>query len=186
MTDQNFATIMLKAGADPIFALSFLGIDADSGYGYRTEDDGRIALIVRTQDLERAAAFAEDYDDIYLQHKLIPGAITLARETRKIKMASMRMENGTTIALDDTTIDRLNQASALLDKVPALLEISWELVPGIFVTWPRDLVQAVAVAAGMHVQSCFSHQKGLYARIRAVKDAAELTTIPITTGWPGE
>lgn len=187
MTD--FATISLPAAGDPAWLYGYLGFTPDNAYGFRTEEDGTHVLVVRTEDLPRVAAAAEDYDALFLEHKLKPAALDRAWELRKINMSRMVIGSAT-MALDDTTIARLSQAKALLDEadkrgVP-LNVIKWELYKGQFVAWPAQVIQDTAFASGMHVQQTFAHQSDLYDAIRAATSAEELADVDLESGWPNQ
>jgi len=184
---MNGVTSIIPGGRDPLFVRDQAGVA--NHFGYEDQPNGEILLVYPVDAFDAVQAVLTDYDGLFLRERLIPAALERAWQLRKDNMARMKIRDMVLI-LDDTTIDRLTQASSLIDKarergVP-LEVIDWELTKGTFVSWPVDLVQEVAFEAGMHIQRTFSHQKALYVRIRACGSAGELAAIDLEDVWPNQ
>lgn len=121
-------------------------------------------------------------------------ALTLAQ--RKTAMLDavrslrwMREESGTTvnglpIKTDDESQRKIAGAVQLFDKDPTLAAIDFEAQPGVWVSLGKAQMEAIGVAAGRHVQACFSHSKTLMAAVNGAGTHAALDAVDIGAGWP--
>jgi hypothetical protein len=121
-------------------------------------------------------------------------ALTL-NEAKAAAMAAIRSKrwavetggvviNGATIRTDETSQMKLNGAVALFANDPTLTAVDWEAQPGVWVQVDAATMKAIGVAAGRHVQACFSHARALSEAVNAAADQAALDAIDIGAGWP--
>lgn len=65
--------------------------------------------------------------------------------------------------------------------VPASVEQSWKLADGEFRQWDEGDIEAFGYAVADHIQACFDREAALTL---ALTEAADPSSIDITTGWP--
>jgi len=189
---QYGATSIIPYGHDPVFIQRHLGITNHFGFAPVDADNptSDIEIVYPVEFHEGVLALLADYDAVYHRVVAIPAALDRVWALRKQNMARMTLPSGAVLDLDDTTLDRLTQASNLIDKARErgvkLDFIKWELVKGMFVTWPVKDVQDMAFLSGMHVQLTFAYQSDLYDAVRATTDAPGLAAVGIENGWPNQ
>lgn len=72
---------------------------------------------------------------------------------------------GASIRTDEQSQAKISGAVQLLDKDPTLTEIDWEAQEGEWVTVDAAMMQAIGIAVGRHVQTCFSALRDVQAGI---------------------
>ena len=66
--------------------------------------------------------------------------------------------------------------------------LRWKVANGVFVTIPAALILVAGDAVTAHVQACFGWEDELTTALlaaHAAEDAAALSAVDITAGWPG-
>lgn len=92
--------------------------------------------------------------------------------------------NGAPIRTDEVSQAKITGAVNLFANDPTLDAIDWEAQPGVWVTIDEVAMTAIGVAAGRHVQACFSRARVLSEAVEAATDQAELDAVDIEAGWP--
>lgn len=90
---------------------------------------------------------------------------------------------GQPIRLDESTQFRIASALQYL-TLSGETGADWQARRGVFVTLSKAQLEAMAVAAGVHVQACFARAKALTNSINAASTIAEIEAIDLTQGWP--
>ena len=92
--------------------------------------------------------------------------------------------DGFSILLDQPTQARISAAIQGLQFLPAGTTIKWQVAPGQFVTFDLARLQALGVAAFVHIQGCFTNVQALADSINAAADAQALSIVSLEVGWP--
>lgn len=90
---------------------------------------------------------------------------------------------GTPLVLDDGTQRRIGAAVQYLALSEAT-QVRWQVSRGVFATFTAEQVQALAVAAGAHVQACFANVETLAGLIEAAVSIAAVEAVDLEQGWP--
>jgi hypothetical protein len=119
--------------------------------------------------------------------------LTIRRPKRIAEVSKLRDEkiggfifNGMPIELDLETKANITGSVSGLDRNPDVTGLDWSLGDGEFVFLDRASLYALADAAFLHVQGCFTHAKTLVTDLKAAADCTALDAIDITVGWPGD
>ena len=111
--------------------------------------------------------------------------IQAVRDLRATKEVGGIVVGGTPIRTDEKSQAKLNGAVSLFALDPAKTQVNnWEAVPGVFVTLQRAQIEAIGLAVGAHIQACFDRSADLCRAISEAEDAAAVSAIDITAGWP--
>lgn len=135
-----------------------------------------------TGDITYAAATERTYSVTLADRKI--AATDAIRSERWTREESGTTVNGLPIKTDDESQRKIAGAVQLFDKDPTLTAIDFEAQPGVWVTLNKAQMEAIGVAAGRHVQACFTQSKALMTAVSAAGTHAALDAIDIGAGWP--
>lgn len=92
--------------------------------------------------------------------------------------------NGMNVKTDETSLTSMTGAVSLFDKDPTLTAVEWDTGGGNFVTLDKATMTALAVAAGLWVQSVYSASKTILTNIAALTTVAQCEAFNVNAGWP--
>lgn len=131
-----------------------------------------------------------DAEPEIVQVPALPFADQKAAKIDAIRALRWQRENagtlvsGIPIRTDETSQGKISGAVQLFDKDPTLTAIDFEAQPGVWVSLSKAQMGAIGIAAGRHIQACFTRSKDLMAAVTAAANQAQLDAIDITAGWP--
>ncbi len=172
-------SIFMPADYDPLFIRDQAG--AAAAFGYERRGD-QIELACALEKFDAVQEAIANYPVAYLAVER-PAKIDLLADWRRTKIEAFTVQ-GMTIPLDPETRGNLTGAALGLMRCPDVLEIDWQVQPGVFASLSRDLVLGMADAAFRYVQACFTRARQLNEEILAAKDIFELRAIDLEAGWP--
>lgn len=173
--------------------LSRLANKPDETFGKHNDPTFGLVLSYRSEDTDAFEIALGLYPEAMLQSAKMQKLDELATERRKHEL------NGPQgLILDDKTIMRLTAIALDLHVYTEKESVEWEVTRGVFQTFPRAVILAIAAAAVNHVQACFLTVKDKTTDIMAIElDAeapspivglanalAQLNVMDLTTGWP--
>lgn len=173
--------------------LSRLANKPDETFGKHNDPTFGLVLSYRSEDTDAFEVALGLYPEAKLQAAKLEKLEDLAAERRRREL------NGPAgLILDDKTIMRLTAIALDLHVYTEKESVEWEVSRGIFQTFPRATILAIAAASVNHVQNCFATVKSKTTDIMAVsldEEAAspivalsmaisELNSIDLTTDWP--
>lgn len=91
--------------------------------------------------------------------------------------------NGLHIELDLETKANIVGAVSGLDRNPSVAGIDWSLGGGEFIWLSRAMIYAIADAAFLHIQSCFTQHKAKVTLLKAAQNLTELEAVNVSSGW---
>lgn len=180
-----FSTIPF--GYDLDFITSRAGV---SVYGQELLVDGSVRITYQSpppqpgesSKFQLVTAGIENYKSDYL---------AVARPQKWEQIAAQREDRikqfyfgGLLVVLDLETKANLAGVVIGLDRNPDITGIDWSLGDGVFVFLSRETLYAMADAAFLYIQACFSRAKALTDEANAATDIDALAAIDITSGWP--
>lgn len=152
-------------------------------YGFERKEDG-IHFRYQLDDLDAVTAKIDSYKVDYLS-VMLPLAVANASYIRDERVKAFTF-GGMTIELDDETKTNLNGCVLGLDRNASVEGINWSLGNGQFAYMDRATVYALADAAFMHVQQCFTAHKTIVEECMAAADIDQLAAVdvPNHAAWP--
>jgi hypothetical protein len=159
--------------------------DVTNHYGWKDAPDG-IHFRYQFEDHVRVQEAIEQYPVSYLT-VMVPEMLLTVSEIRDERIKAFTF-GGMTIEIDSETKTNLNGCVIGLDRQPEVAGINWSLGNGEFIFLDRTTVYALADAAFMHVQRCFTAHKAIVDEIKAAANIGVLTTIDIANhpAWTAE
>lgn len=106
------------------------------------------------------------------------------RESRWQVETGGTVVNGVPIRTDLGSQGKIADAIALLERDPGLPAIDFEAQPGVWVSLDLEMLTAIGIAVGRHVQAAYSRSRELHEAIAAAETIEALAAIDITAGWP--
>lgn len=173
--------------------LSRLANKPDETFGKHNDPTFGLVLSYRSEDTDAFEVALGLYPEAMLQAAKLKRLDELAAERRKHEL------NGPQgLVLDDKTIMRLTAIALDLHVYTEKESVEWEVTRGVFQTFPRAAILAIAAAAVNHVQNCFLTVKtktGVIMAIELNEEAtspivalsealAALDAVDLTTDWP--
>lgn len=161
----------------------FIATKADTADNFGYDSVGGHTILVYPLDkFDAVQAAIASYPVDHLEVER-PVAIADIADLRRQKIESFKF-NGVPISLDPETRANLSGAALGLMRNQDVLEIDWQIQPGVFVSLPANVVLAMADAAFRYVQACFTHARALTEQTMAAPDIFALRAIDIEAGWP--
>jgi len=108
----------------------------------------------------------------------------LAEKRWEVETGGVQFQ-GSVVRTDATSQAKITGAVSLFQNDPSLQAIDFEVQPGEWITLDALAMKAIGIAAGRHVQACFSRARVLSDQILAAEDAAALAAIDLDEGWSG-
>lgn len=150
-------------------------------FGYETLSDG-INFKYQVSDYEAVQAVLATYPVDYLAvaRPIVLNALVAKRYERFMAFTF----GGAPIPLDQNTQTNLVGVAVGLQRNTTIDHFDWHIGDGVFVTFSRDILFAIADLSFIYVQQCFTHQRELSNQAIAAADIFELANININAGWP--
>jgi len=171
--------VSIPADYDPLFIRDQAGAAMAFGYEARGEVTDIVFALDKFDAIQEAVAA---YPVAHLAVEL-PPLIELIADYRRAAIEKFKLGDAT-IALDPETRSNLTGAALGLMRCPDILEIDWQVQPGVWTSLPREMVLGMADAAFRYVQACFTRARELTQLAQAAKDIYELRAIDPSEGWP--
>lgn len=172
------ATSIIPHGYDIVWIGEKLGLNF-TGWAPRAEG---VHVSYPEHKFEELTALVDNYEVAYLE-KALPLKLAEVSVQRDLHIKGF-VFSGIHVELDHETKTNLASAVLGLTRNPSVEVIHWSLGDSNFILLPRDLIFALADAAFMYVQNCFTRHYTLSQECRAATTLTELGAIDITAGWP--
>lgn len=174
---------IIPAGYDIDYLAQTTGIAI---MGREAQGDGSVKITYSSpptsNNFENMTDAIENYPVTYLSVAL-PKKISQITMVRNEKIKAFTF-GGTWIELDLETKANIVGVVSGLDRNPDVPGINWSLGGGNFVFLPRAHLYALADAAFLYIQGCFTHFRTLCETAQAAANIFELDSINEGMGWP--